>query len=100
MANRTHGTGSITQRSEGTWSLRYYAPGEDGKYRQVRETVKGSQAKAEKEHWVGIPLWEQDNWGNLEWVAPMDLSPRFRLQINTDGVTATDLITNQSAGDE
>jgi integrase len=49
MANRTHGTGSITQRSEGTWSLRYYAPGEDGKYRQVRETVKGSQAKAEKE---------------------------------------------------
>jgi integrase len=49
MANRTHGTGSITQRSEGTWSLRYYAPGEDGKFRQVRETVKGSQAKAEKE---------------------------------------------------
>ena len=49
MTNRTHGTGSITQRSEGTWSLRYYAPGEDGKYRQVRETVKGSQAKAEKE---------------------------------------------------
>ena len=41
MANRTHGTGSLTQRSEGTWSLRYYAPGEDGKYRQVRETVKG-----------------------------------------------------------
>ena len=49
MANRTHGTGSITQRSEGTWSLRYYAPAEDGKFRQVRETVKGSQAKAEKE---------------------------------------------------
>ena len=49
MTNRTHGTGSITQRSEGTWSLRYYAPGEDGKYRQVRETVKGSRAKAEKE---------------------------------------------------
>ena len=49
MTNRTHGTGSITQRSEGTWSLRYYAPAEDGKFRQVRETVKGSQAKAEKE---------------------------------------------------
>ena len=49
MVNRTHGTGSITQRSEGTWSLRYYAPGEDGEYRQIRETVKGSQAKAEKE---------------------------------------------------
>jgi len=49
MANRTHGTGSVTQRSEGTWSLRYYAPGEDGKFRQVRETVKGSRAKAEKE---------------------------------------------------
>jgi integrase len=49
MPNRTHGTGSITQRSEGTWSLRYYAPGEDGKYRQVRDTVKGSRSKAEKE---------------------------------------------------
>ena len=54
----------------------------------------------EKEHWVGIPLWEQDNWGNLEWVVSQDLNPRSFLQINTDGVAAKELITNQSAGDE
>ena len=54
----------------------------------------------EKENWVSIPLWEQDNWGNLEWVVSQDLNPRSFLQINTDGVAAKELITNQSAGDE
>jgi len=33
----------------------------------------------EKEDWVSIPLWEQDNWGNLEWLVGQELNPRFSL---------------------
>lgn len=47
---RTAGTGNVTERTPGSWQLTYDGPrGTDGRRNQVRVTIKGSKAHAEKE---------------------------------------------------
>lgn len=48
MANSRRGTGTITQRSKGSFWLRYYAPDVSGKKVQQTETVKGTKTDAER----------------------------------------------------
>ncbi len=49
LKQRSKGNGSVTQRSAGSWQLRYYGPpDESGQTKQVNETVKGSRREAER----------------------------------------------------
>ena len=48
MSRRAYGTLNIKQRGNDSWRLRWRAPGPDGKLKQMSETVKGSEAKANK----------------------------------------------------
>ena len=48
MSRRAYGTLNIEQRGPTTWRLRWRAPGPDGKLKQMSETVKGSESKANK----------------------------------------------------
>ena len=41
--------GSITQRTKGSWQLRYYGPPDaNGKHKRITETVRGLKTDAEK----------------------------------------------------
>jgi len=84
------------------WHKRYQQPDLTGKmFEQAQKDGEVHPLFPEKEDWRGTPFWEHDNWGNLEQVVSQDLNPTFSfLQINIDGLGATKIITDQSAGDE